>query len=82
MSLLRNILMVMVLLTIVWASLLSVMFIMAFTIFPALEQTSGPLLLSILRVGLGLLIFAAWVYAWYTLTKLWLYRVLLRLGHT
>ncbi len=82
MSLSRNILTVMALLTIVWASLLAVMFIMAFTIFPALEQTGGALILNILRVSLGLLIFAIWVYAWYKLTRLWLYRILLNMKHT
>lgn len=74
----RNIVLVIALLTVVWSSLLIVTYIIAFTIFPALEQTGEPLILSILRLGVGLLVFALWVYGWYILTRTWLYRILLR----
>ena len=77
MRLVRNILLVSLLLLIVWASFLAVMYVMASTMFPALEQADGNIALSISRVVIGLAAFGLWVYAWYLLTRFWLYRVLL-----
>ena len=78
MKLLRNFVAVLGLLAIVWATFLLVSYILASTLFPAIEQASQNILASILRVIAGLATFTAWVLIWYTLTKIWLYEILLR----
>lgn len=78
MSAAKNTLMLLILLTIVWATFLLVTYILASTLFPALEQTDGDLFLSVARVAVGILTFSAWVYGWYRLTRFWLYRLLLK----
>ena len=77
MRLLKNLAAVLGLLTIVWATFLLVSYILASTLFPAIEQASQNIFASILRVIAGLATFTAWVLVWYTLTKIWLYKVLL-----
>ena len=77
MRLLKNLAAVLGLLAIVWATFLLVSYILASTLFPAIEQASQNIFASILRVIVGLATFMAWVLAWYTLTKIWLYKVLL-----
>ena len=74
---LKNLAAVLGLLAIVWATFLLVSYILASTLFPAIEQASRNIFASILRVIIGLATFTAWVLAWYTLTKIWLYKVLL-----
>ena len=76
MRLLKNLAAVLGLLAIVWATFLLVSYILASTLFPAIEQASQNILAGILRVIVGLATFTAWVLAWYTLTKIWLYKVL------
>ena len=78
MKLLRNFVAVLGLLAVVWATFLLVSYILASTLFPAIEQASQNILASILRVIAGLITFTAWVLVWYTLTKIWLYEILLR----
>ena len=78
MRLLKNLAAVLGLLAIVWATFLLVSYILASTLFPAIEQASRNIFASILRVIIGLATFTAWVLAWYTLTKIWLYEVLLK----
>jgi len=78
MRLLKNLAAILGLLAIVWATFLLVSYILASTLFPAIEQASQNILAGILRVIVGLATFMAWVLAWYTLTKIWLYEVLLR----
>jgi len=80
MGLLRNLISVIILLALVWSSLILVSYILAVTLFPALEQGSGNLVISILRVFLGLAVFAIWAISWYLLTRIWLYKILLRRG--
>jgi len=77
MRLLKNLAAVLGLLTIVWATFLLVSYILASTLFPAIEQASQNIFASILRVIVGLATFTAWVLVWYTLTKIWLYEILL-----
>jgi len=77
MRLLKNLAAVLGLLAIVWATFLLVSYILASTLFPAIEQASQNIFASILRVIVGLATFTAWVLVWYTLTKIWLYKVLL-----
>ena len=77
MRLLKNLAAVLGLLTIVWATFLLVSYILASTLFPAIEQASQNIFASILRVIAGLATFTAWVLVWYTLTKIWLYEILL-----
>ena len=74
---LKNLAAVLGLLAIVWATFLLVSYILASTLFPAIEQASQNIFASILRVIVGLATFTAWVLVWYTLTKIWLYKVLL-----
>jgi len=78
MRLLKNLAAVLGLLAIVWATFLLVSYILASTLFPAIEQASRNIFASILRVIIGLATFTAWVLAWYTLTKIWLYEVLFK----
>ena len=78
MRLLKNLAAVLGLLTIVWATFLLVSYILASTLFPAIEQASQNIFASILRVIAGLATFTAWVLVWYILTKIWLYEVLLK----
>ena len=75
---LKNLAAVLGLLAIVWATFLLVSYILASTLFPAIEQASRNIFASILRVIIGLATFTAWVLAWYTLTKIWLYEVLFK----
>ncbi len=76
MSLLRNTLIVLILLTIAWAGFLSITFILAYTLFPAIEYTDGSLTLGLLRVAVGIIVITLWIYGWYTLTKIWLRKML------
>jgi len=76
MSLLRNTLMVLILLTIAWVGFIFITFILAYTLFPALEYTDGSLTLGLLRVALGIAVIMLWIYGWYTLTKMWLRKML------
>ncbi|MEM1976990.1 MAG: hypothetical protein QXI18_05180 [Nitrososphaerota archaeon] len=76
MSLSRNVLAIIALMLIIWASLLLVSYVAAITILYTLEFP-GDTLISIARVILGLLIAGAWVLGWYKLTRLWLYKILL-----
>mgnify|MGYP000014570560 CR=1 FL=1 len=78
MKLLRNFAAVLGLLAIVWITFLLVSYILAETLFPAIEQASQNILASILRVIVGLMTFMIWVVIWYTLTKIWLYKILLK----
>lgn len=78
MSLAKNVLILLILLVIVWASFLLVAYVMAFTIFPALEQGEGNVAMSVARVIIGATVFSAWIYGWYALTRFWFYRVLLK----
>ena len=78
MKVLRNAGVICLLLTLVWASFLLVSYILASTLFPALEQADQNIFLGILRVAVGVSAFALWVYGWYNLTKFWLYKILLR----
>jgi len=78
MRLLKNLAAVLGLLAIVWATFLLVSYILASTLFPAIEQASQNIFASILRVIAGLATFTAWVLVWYILTKIWLYEVLLK----
>lgn len=78
MRLLKNLAAVLGLLAIVWATFLLVSYILASTLFPAIEQASQNVFAGILRVIMGLATFTAWILIWYTLTKIWLYEVLLR----
>lgn len=76
MSLLKNTLNVLILLTIAWIGFISVTFILAYTLFPAIEYADGSLILGLLRVIIGVIVIALWVYGWYTLTKIWLHKML------
>lgn len=76
MSLLRNTLMVLALLTIAWLGFIVVTYILAYTLFPAIEYADGSLLIGLLRVIVGIAVIALWVYGWYTLTRIWLRRML------
>lgn len=76
MSLLKNTLNVLILLTIAWFGFISVTFILAYTLFPAIEYADGSLILGLLRVIIGVIVIALWVYGWYTLTKIWLHKML------
>ncbi len=76
MSLLKNTLNVLLLLTIAWIGFISVTFILAYTLFPAIEYADGSLILGLLRVIIGVIVIALWVYGWYTLTKIWLHKML------
>ena len=78
MKLLKNFAAVLGLLTIVWVTFLLVSYILASTLFPAIEQASQNILASIMRVIVGLATFMIWILIWYTLTKIWLYKVLLK----
>lgn len=80
MAVMKNTLSLILLLTIIWASFLLVTYILASTLFPALEQADGDLATSLARVVIGVSTFSAWVYGWYRLTRFWLYRLLLREG--
>jgi len=72
----RNILAILLLITIVWISFLFVSYITSITILYTLEFPENPLI-GTLRVVIGVLIAGAWVAGWYKLTKLWLYKILL-----
>ena len=76
MSLLRNVLVILALILIIWATLLLVSYITAITILYTLEFP-GDTAISIARVVLGLIIAGAWILGWYKLTRLWLYKILL-----
>ncbi|RLG09635.1 MAG: hypothetical protein DRN68_01080 [Thaumarchaeota archaeon] len=78
MKLLKNFAAVLGLLAIVWVTFLLVSYILASTLFPAIEQASQNILASIMRVIVGLATFMIWILIWYTLTKIWLYKVLLK----
>lgn len=78
MGLKRNFLLILLLLTIVWATFLVVSYAVAITVFYTLEYPQISILMSISRVAVGLVIMCCWIIAWYKLTKLWLYRILLR----
>ena len=78
MGLARNVMLLSTLLLIVWASFIAVTYVIASTLFPALEQADGDMVLSVARVVVGSAAFALWVYGWYCLTRFWLYRILLR----
>jgi len=75
---LRNLAAVLGLLAVVWVTFLLVAYILAATLFPAIEQASQNLLASMLRVIVGITTFMVWILIWYTLTKIWLYKILLK----
>ena len=77
MGLLRNVLAVMALMVAVWGSLILVSYLVSVTVFYTLEHLPSNVLLSVLRVVMGLAVAAGWAFGWYLLTKTWLYRVLL-----
>ena len=77
MGLKRNVLSVICLMLIVWATFLLVSYIISVTIFYTLEYSQRNLFLSVVRVLIGVSIAGAWVVAWYKLTKIWLYKILL-----
>ncbi|MCD6341326.1 MAG: hypothetical protein J7L83_00485 [Thaumarchaeota archaeon] len=52
-------------------------YIISVTIFYTLEYSQRNLFLSVVRVLIGVSIAGAWVVAWYKLTKIWLYKILL-----
>ncbi|MEM1584010.1 MAG: hypothetical protein QXF28_01745 [Nitrososphaerota archaeon] len=76
MSLLRNTLTIIMLLTIAWIGFIIVTYILAHTLFPAIEYADGTLLIGLLRVIVGVAIIALWIYGWYTLTKIMLRKML------
>lgn len=76
MGLLRNVLLIMALILVVWAALLLVSYTTAITILYTLEFPEDAIISSA-RVVIGLLIASAWILGWYKLTRLWLYRILL-----
>lgn len=76
MSLQKNTLMVIILLTIVWIGFIIVTYILAYTLFPTIEYADGGLLIGLLRVIVGIVVIALWIYGWYTLTKIWLRKML------
>jgi hypothetical protein len=76
MSLLRNTLMVLILLTIAWVGFIFITFILAYTLFPALEYADGSLTLGLMRVSVGIAVIMLWIYGWYMLTKTWLRKML------
>lgn len=78
MTLARNTVLMMVLLTIVWASLLLATSAIAYILFPVIEYAEGGLIQSLMRVIAGVAVFAIWVYGWYALTKAWFYRLMIR----
>ncbi len=77
MKVLRNLLLIMLLITIVWITLLFISYIISVTVFYTLEHLPSAILPSILRVVIGLIIAGAWIIGWYQLTKAWLYKILL-----
>jgi len=76
MGLIRNILALMALMSIASATFLLVSYAVSLTVFYTLEYP-GDTAISILRVLIGLATAFIWVAAWYYLTRLWLYRILL-----
>jgi hypothetical protein len=76
MGLARNILMIIILLTLVWAIFLFASYVITATVLYTLELP-GDTITSIARVVLGIIIAGAWILGWYKLTKLWLYKILL-----
>lgn len=73
---LRNTLIVMSLLTIAWIGLIIVTYILAHTLFPAIEYADGTVIIGLLRVIVGVAAIALWIYGWYTLTKTMLRKML------
>lgn len=73
---LRNTLMVLALLTIVWIGFLVVTFVLAYTLFPAIEFPDKSLLTGLIRVAIGMAAIASWIYGWYILTRMWLRKML------
>ncbi len=78
MSLGRNLAAALTLLLVVWASFLVVSYVISVTIFYTLEHYPRDVVLSVLRVVIGLLITGIWILGWYKFTKIWLYKVLLK----
>lgn len=70
--------MMIILLTIVWIGFILVTFILAYTLFPAIEYADGDSVLGLVRVFIGVTVLASWIYGWYKLTKIWFYRLMLR----
>ena len=77
MSLLRNVLAIMALMVAVWGSLILVSYLVSVTVFYTLEHLPSNVLLSVLRVVMGLAVAAGWAFGWYLLTKTWLHKILL-----
>jgi len=77
-SLKRNLAAVLALILLVWASFLAVSYVISVTVFYTLEHYPRDIVLSVLRVVIGLSIAGAWIIGWYALTKIWLYKVLLK----
>ena len=77
MNLIRNVLAIILLITIIWVTFLFISYVTSITILYTLEQFPGNILLSVFRVVIGALTAGAWIAGWYKLTKLWLYKILL-----
>ena len=76
MGLLRNILVILILLIVVWATFLLVSYIISVMIFYTLEFPEN-VVIGATRVIIGFFIAGAWILGWYKLTRFWLYGILL-----
>ncbi len=65
-------------LLIVWGMFLCVLYLMSVFVLPLSIPSHEPLLLSIYRIGVALMILIAWVVVWHRLAIFWFYKVLRR----
>ncbi|MCF8884573.1 MAG: hypothetical protein QW655_00270 [Nitrososphaerota archaeon] len=78
MSLQKNVLALIILVTFAWLSFMAITYALSFTLFQAIENIDIDAFLGTLRVVIGVTVFVVWVYGLYLLTKIWLYKILLK----
>ncbi|MEM0440815.1 MAG: hypothetical protein QXF45_04750 [Candidatus Caldarchaeum sp.] len=74
----RNLIYLVLLLTIVWLMFLAASSIVGIVILPVLEGSDRNVFLSMARTIVGIGVFVVWVVFWHKIADFWLYKVLLR----
>lgn len=74
----RNLALMILLITIIWISFVAVLAVIGFIILPTISGVYKNLLASIMRVVTSLLLFVVWLAWWAALAYYWFYRVLAR----
>lgn len=76
----RNLVYMVLLLTIVWLMFLAASSIVATVVLPVLEGSDQNIFFSVARTVTGVVVFAIWLVVWQKLAEFWLYRILFRRG--